>query len=149
MVTAKQLTAAVTAATAPASGSQGQSLVLHAGRAAVTAVEKASAQLGRIAELTRSEADLGSLKEYVDKWNQADLSPATCGLGKDKLPVMDNSGPRSTVQHFSRLKLAMKDFDTAWHDANANVVVSLLLKLQVFSLYRCRFSNFQLIDISS
>jgi hypothetical protein len=93
--------------------------VLHAGRAAVVAVEKASAQLGRIVELTRGEADLGSLREYVEKWNRADLSAATRGIGKDKLPVVDNSGPRSTVQHFSRLKRAMKEFDTAWHDPNA------------------------------
>lgn len=131
IITAQQLTAAVTAATAPPSGSQ--PLMLHAGRAAVSAGEKASAQLGRIVELTRGDADLGSLREYVEKWNRADLSPATCGLGKDKLPVVDNSGPRSTAQHLGRLRRAMKEFDTTWHDANANVVVSLLLP--TFFLY--------------
>ncbi|KAK1681696.1 hypothetical protein QYE76_042544 [Lolium multiflorum] len=89
-------------------------------------------QLGWIVELTCAEADLGSLKEYVDKWNRADLSAATCGIGKDKLPVVDNSGPRSTVQHFSRLKRAMKEFDTAWHDANANVVGTLDSRKQLF-----------------
>jgi hypothetical protein len=36
--------------------------VLHTGRAAVVAGEKASAQLGRIIELTRGNADLGPLK---------------------------------------------------------------------------------------
>ena len=60
----------------------------------------------------------------MEKWNRADLSTATCGLGRDKLPVVDASGPRSSVQHFGRLKRAMKEFDTAWHDANANMVVS-------------------------
>ncbi|KAK1649224.1 hypothetical protein QYE76_067029 [Lolium multiflorum] len=122
MITAQQLTSAVTAATTPPSGSQAQSLVMHASRAAVPAGEKASAQLGRIVQVTRDEADLGSLREYIEKWNRADLSPTTCGLGKDKLPIADNSGPRSTAQHLSRLKRAVKEFDTAWHDANANVV---------------------------
>ena len=112
----------VTAATSPSSGSQ--SLVLHAGRAAVAASEKASAQLGRITELNRGEVNLGPLLGYAEKWNQADLSPATRGLGKDKLPVADPSGPRSTAQHLSRLKHAIKEFDTAWHDASGNVVVS-------------------------
>ncbi|KAK1686025.1 hypothetical protein QYE76_046873 [Lolium multiflorum] len=130
ILTAQQLTAAVTAATAPPSGSQ--SLVLHAGRTAIVADEKASAQLGRIVELTRGEVDLGSLREYAEKWNRADLSPATRGLGKDKLPVVDNSGPRSTAQHLSRLKRAVKEFDTAWHDASANVVGTLDLRKQLF-----------------
>ncbi|KAK1614286.1 hypothetical protein QYE76_019803 [Lolium multiflorum] len=129
-ITAQQLTAAVTAATAPPSGSQGQSLVLHAGR--VSAGEKASAQLGRIVQVTRGEVDLGGLRESVEKWNRADLSPATCGLGKDKLPVVDNSGPRSTAQHLSRLKRAVKEFDTAWHDASANVVGTLDARKQLF-----------------
>ncbi|KAM0890762.1 hypothetical protein ACQ4PT_026848 [Festuca glaucescens] len=118
------------AATAPTSGSQ--SLVLHASRAAISAGERASAQLGRIVDLIRGDADLGSLREYVEKWNRADLSPATCGLGKDKLPVVDNSGPRSTAQHFGRLRRAMKEFDTAWHDANANVVGTLDSRKQIF-----------------
>jgi hypothetical protein len=72
---------------------------------------------------------LGLLREYADKWNRADLSPDTRGLGKGKLPVVDNYGPRSTTQHLGRLKRAVKDFDTAWHDASANVVVSSSLKL--------------------
>jgi hypothetical protein len=58
------------------------------------------------------------------------MSPATRGLGKDKLPVIDPAGPRSTGQHFIRLRRAVREFDTAWHDANANVVVS------------CTISNF-------
>jgi hypothetical protein len=112
----------VTTTTSPSSGSQ--SLVLHAGRAAVAAGETASAELGRITELNRGGADLGHLLDYAEKWNQADLSPATRGLGKDKLPVIDPAGPRSTGQHFSRLRRAVREFDTAWHDANTNVVVS-------------------------
>nr|XP_051210782.1 uncharacterized protein LOC127328206 [Lolium perenne] len=119
-LTAQQLAAVVTAVTSPSSGSQ--SLVLHASRAAVAASEKASAQLGRITELNRGEVNLGPLLEYIEKWNRADLSPATRGLGKDKLPVVDPSGPRSTAQHLSRLKRAVKEFDTAWHDASGNVV---------------------------
>nr|XP_051211442.1 actin cytoskeleton-regulatory complex protein pan-1-like [Lolium perenne] len=74
-VTAHQLGAAVTAVTAPPSGSQAQSMVLHVSRAAVAAGDKASAQLGRIVELTRGEVDPGSLREYAEKWNRVDLSP--------------------------------------------------------------------------
>nr|XP_051214812.1 uncharacterized protein LOC127332541 [Lolium perenne] len=118
-LTAQQIAAVVTAATAPSSGSQ--TLVLHAGRAAVVAAEMASAQVGRITEFHRPGADLGHLHDYAEKWNQADLTPATRGLGKDKLPVVDPSGPRSTGQHFGRLRRAAKDFDNAWHDASTNV----------------------------
>ncbi|KAK1653109.1 hypothetical protein QYE76_070914 [Lolium multiflorum] len=66
IITAQKLTAAVTAAMAPPSGSQGQYLVLHAGRVMVSAGEKASAQLGRIVQVTRGEVDLGGLREYVE-----------------------------------------------------------------------------------
>nr|XP_051197457.1 uncharacterized protein LOC127310867 [Lolium perenne] len=114
--------AVVSAASSPSSGSR--SLVLYAGRAALVAGETASAQLGRITELTRGGADLGHLADYAEKWNRAGLSPATLGLGKDKLPVIDPTGPRSTGQHFGRLRRAVKEFDTAWHDANHNVAVS-------------------------
>ncbi|XP_071682650.1 uncharacterized protein [Lolium perenne] len=86
--------AVVSATSSPSSGSR--SLVLHAGRAALVAGEMASAQLGRITELTRGGADLGHLADYAEKWNRADLSPATLGLGKDKLPVIDPTSPRST-----------------------------------------------------
>nr|XP_051190263.1 uncharacterized protein LOC127303587 [Lolium perenne] len=72
-LTAQQLDVVVTAATAPPSGSQ--ALTLHAGRAAVTASDKASAQLGRITELSRGEVSLGPLQAYAEKWNLADLSP--------------------------------------------------------------------------
>nr|XP_051211524.1 uncharacterized protein LOC127329017 [Lolium perenne] len=125
-----KLAAAVTAATSPPSGSQ--SLVLHASRTAIVAGEKASAQLGRIVELSRGEVDLGPLREYAEKWNRADLSVATRGLGKDKQPVVDNSGPRSTAQHLSRLKRVVKEFDTTWHDASANMVGTLDTRKQLF-----------------
>jgi hypothetical protein len=120
----------VTAATS--SPSDSQTLVLHVGRAAVAANEKASAQLGRITELNCGEVNLGPLLEYAEKWNLANLSPVTRGLGKDKLPVVDPSVPRSTTQHLRRLKRAVKEFDTAWHDASSNVVVSCTFKLQSF-----------------
>ncbi|KAK1617924.1 hypothetical protein QYE76_023441 [Lolium multiflorum] len=47
---------------------------------------------------------------------------ATRGLGKDRLPAPDPAGPRSTEEHFTRLKRAVKEFDSAWYDATANVV---------------------------
>jgi hypothetical protein len=126
-----------------------QSLVLHAGRAAVSASEKASAQLGRITELNRGEVSLGPLLEYAERWNSVDLSPATRGLGKDKLQVIDPSGQRSTAQHLSRLKHAVKEFNTAYHDASGNVVVSRTLQTSKLHLYICRFSIAHLTHISS
>nr|XP_051205206.1 uncharacterized protein LOC127318764 [Lolium perenne] len=108
-----------------------QPLTLHASRAAIVAGETASAQLGRITDFTRG-GELGHLLDYADKWNQADLSPATGSLGKDKLSVIYPSGPRSTIQHFSRLRRAVKEFDTAWHDTNNNVVSTMDARKQLF-----------------
>ncbi|KAK1625911.1 hypothetical protein QYE76_000226 [Lolium multiflorum] len=132
LVTAEQLTAAVKAATAPASGSQVQPLVLHTGRTAVAAGEKVSSQLGRVVELNRASANLGALQHLVDRWNLADLSDATLGVGKDGKAKLDPRGRRSTVQHISRLKHAIKEFDNAWHDANNNVLSVLDTRKQVF-----------------
>ena len=73
----------------------------------------------------------------MDRWNLADLTEATRGVGKDGKVVVDSRGPRSTVQHFGRLKQAMKEFDNAWHDANRNVLVSLIPELE--SSYRVIF----------
>ncbi|KAK1608457.1 hypothetical protein QYE76_032130 [Lolium multiflorum] len=129
-LTSRELTAVVTAASSPSSGPQ--SLVLHAGRAAVAVGETALAHLGRITELNRGGADLGHLLDYSKQWNQADLSPATHGLGKDKLPAIDPAGPRSTGQHFGRLLRAVKEFDTAWHDANNNGVSTLDARKRLF-----------------
>jgi hypothetical protein len=96
----------------------------HTGRVAREAGEKVSAQPGRITELNRGEVNLGPLLENAEKWNQAELSPATRGPGKDKLPVVVTSGSRSTAQHLSRLTRVAKEFDTTWHGASGNVVVS-------------------------
>nr|XP_051190671.1 uncharacterized protein LOC127303998 [Lolium perenne] len=123
------------AATAASSFSSGpQSLVLHVGRAAIVAGETASAQLGRITELTRGGAELGHLLDYAEKWNQSDESPATCGLGKHKMPVIDPAGPRSTGQHFSRLRHVVKELDNAWHDATNNVVVTAVPEASIEAL---------------
>ncbi|KAK1601201.1 hypothetical protein QYE76_018200 [Lolium multiflorum] len=129
-LTAQQLATVVNAATTPSSGSQ--KLVMHAGHAAVVASETASAQVGRITEFQRQGADLGHLLDYAEKWNRADLTPATRGLGKDKLSVVDPSGPRSTGQHFGWLRRAAKEFDNAWHDASSNVTSTLDTRKQLF-----------------
>ncbi|KAK1650894.1 hypothetical protein QYE76_068699 [Lolium multiflorum] len=99
-----------------------QPLVLHAGPAAMVVQDKPSGLLGRIVELKRGGQDLGPLLPYAQRWNDADISAATRGLGKDRLPAPDPAGPRSTEEHFSRLKRAVKEFDSAWYDATANVV---------------------------
>ncbi|KAK1630479.1 hypothetical protein QYE76_004794 [Lolium multiflorum] len=87
-----------------ASASGPRSLVLHTGPAAVVAGERATGLLGRITELKREGKELGHLLDYAEKWNQADVSAATRGVGKDRLPVIDPAGPRSTEEHFMRLK---------------------------------------------
>ncbi|KAK1629372.1 hypothetical protein QYE76_003687 [Lolium multiflorum] len=66
-----------------------QPLVLHVGPAAVVVQEKPSGLLGRIVELKREGKDLGHLLPYAQKWNDADISAATRGLGKDRLPAPD------------------------------------------------------------
>ncbi|KAK1666227.1 hypothetical protein QYE76_054386 [Lolium multiflorum] len=99
-----------------------QPLVLHTGPAAMTVQDKPSGLLGRIVELKRGGQDLGPLLPYAQRWNAADISAATRGLGKDRLPAPDPAGPRSTEEHFTRLKRAVKEFDSAWYDATANVV---------------------------
>jgi hypothetical protein len=103
-----------------------QSLTLHAGRAAVAVSERISAQIGRIVELNRGAANLGSLQKYVDEWNLSDMTEATLGLCKDGQPVVDSRGPRKTVQHMYRLKRSMREFDNAWHDVDKSVHVSFL-----------------------
>nr|XP_051202484.1 uncharacterized protein LOC127316106 [Lolium perenne] len=83
-------------ATASGTATSGsQQLALHAGRAAVAAGETATGLLGQITELTRGGHELGHLREYAEKWNRADVSAATRGLGKDWLPAIDPAGPRS------------------------------------------------------
>ncbi|KAM0901505.1 hypothetical protein ACQ4PT_019952 [Festuca glaucescens] len=120
-ITVEQLSGAVEATAAQPTGSQ--ALTLHAGRAAIAAGEKVSAQLGRIVELNRGEANLGALQWYVDKWNTSDMTETTLGVGKDRNVVIDTRGPRNTVQHLVRLKHAVREFDNAWHDANNNVLL--------------------------
>ncbi|KAK1660620.1 hypothetical protein QYE76_048779 [Lolium multiflorum] len=119
-ITAEQLSGAVQAAVTPAASSQ--SLTLHAGRAAVAVREKVSAQIGRIIELNRGEANMGTLQRYVDEWNTSNMTEATLGMGKDGKVVLDTCGPRNTVQHLARLKRAVREFDNSWHDINKNVL---------------------------
>ncbi|KAK1605603.1 hypothetical protein QYE76_029276 [Lolium multiflorum] len=110
-------------ATASGTSSAGpQQLTLHGGRAAVAAGGKPFVVLGRITELKREGRDLGHLLPYAEKWNAADVSAATRGLGKDRLPALDPSGPRCTEEHFMRLRRAVKELDNAWHDATNNMV---------------------------
>ena len=122
-VTAEQLSGALQATVGQATSSR--ALTLHTSRAAASIGEKISAQTGRITELNRGEANLGSLQRYADKWNISDITEATLGLGKDGLPVVDARGPKNTVQHMHRLKKCMREFDNAWYDVDKNVLVSL------------------------
>ncbi|KAK1682770.1 hypothetical protein QYE76_043618 [Lolium multiflorum] len=115
-----------------ATASSPQPLVLHTGPAAIMVGEKATGLLGRITELKREGRELGHLLDYAEKWNQADVSAATRGVGKDRLPIVDPAGPKSTEEHFMRLKRAVREFDNAWHDATSNVVSTADARKQLF-----------------
>ncbi|KAK1604510.1 hypothetical protein QYE76_028183 [Lolium multiflorum] len=60
---------------------------------------------------------------YAQKWNAADMTPATRGLGKDRLPAPDPVGDRSSEEHFMRLRSAVKELDSAWYDSTNNLMV--------------------------
>ncbi|KAK1687031.1 hypothetical protein QYE76_047879 [Lolium multiflorum] len=107
-------------------------VVLHVGPAAAAVQDKPTGLLGRIVELKRAGKDLGHLLPYAQKWNEADISASTRGLGKDRLPAPDPAGPRSTEEHFTRLKRAVKEFDSAWYDATNNVVSTADARKQLF-----------------
>ncbi|KAK1663543.1 hypothetical protein QYE76_051702 [Lolium multiflorum] len=83
-------------------------------------------------ELKREGKELGHLLDYAEKWNQADVSAATRGVGKDRLPIIDPAGPRCTEEHFIRLKRAVKEFDNAWHDVTSNAVSTADARKQLF-----------------
>ncbi|KAK1628151.1 hypothetical protein QYE76_002466 [Lolium multiflorum] len=112
-------------ATAPSASSAGQQpLVLHVSKAAKDTVAKATGLLGRITEFKRRGQDLGHLMPYAQKWNAADITPATRGLGKDRLPAPDPVGNRSSEEHFTRLRCAVKELDSAWYDATNNLMLT-------------------------
>ncbi|KAK1619671.1 hypothetical protein QYE76_025188 [Lolium multiflorum] len=101
-------------ATAPSAPSGGQQpLVLHVSKAARDTATKATGLLGRITEFQRRGQDLGHLLPYAQKWNAADMTPATRGLGKDRLPAPDPVGDQSSEEHFMRLHIAVKELDSA------------------------------------
>ncbi|KAK1683706.1 hypothetical protein QYE76_044554, partial [Lolium multiflorum] len=111
-----------TASSAPSGGQQ--PLVLHVSKAAKSASMKATGLLGRITEFQRQGRDLGHLLPYAQKWNAADITPATRGMGKDRLPAPDPVGDRSSEEHFMRLRAAVKELDSAWYDSTNNLTVT-------------------------
>ncbi|KAK1610988.1 hypothetical protein QYE76_034661 [Lolium multiflorum] len=111
-----------TASNAPSGGQQ--PLVLHVSKAASAASKKATGLLGRITEFQRRGQDLGHLLPYAQKWNAADMTPATHGMGKDRLPAPDPVGDRSSEEHFMRLRCAVKELDSAWYDATNNLMLT-------------------------
>jgi hypothetical protein len=123
--------------------------VLHVSKAARDTATKATGLLGRITEFKRRGQDLGHLLPYAQKWNAADVTPATRGLGKDRLPAPDPVGDRSSEEHFTRLRCAVKELDSAWYDATNNLMVrstnfSQLLPVSLlpdlfYLLVSCRF----------
>ncbi|KAK1691918.1 hypothetical protein QYE76_008615 [Lolium multiflorum] len=83
-----------TASSAPSGGQQ--PLVLHVSKAARDTATKATGLLGHITEFQRRGRNLGHLLPYAQKWNAADMTPATRGLGKDRLP-RDPVGDRAKL----------------------------------------------------
>ncbi|KAK1643563.1 hypothetical protein QYE76_061368 [Lolium multiflorum] len=120
--TSKLIKGKATASSAPSGGQQ--PLVLHVAKAAKDTATKATGLLGRITEFQRKGRDLGHLLPYAQKWNAADMTPATRGLGKDRLPAPDPVGDRSSEEHFMRLRSAVKELDSAWYDATNNLMLT-------------------------
>ncbi|KAK1619153.1 hypothetical protein QYE76_024670 [Lolium multiflorum] len=120
--TSKLIKGKATASSAPSGGQQ--PLVLHVSKAARDTATKATGLLGRITEFQRQGRDLGHLLPYAQKWNAADMTPATRGLGKDRLPAPDPVGDRSSEEHFMRLRSAVKELDSAWYDATNNLMLT-------------------------
>ncbi|KAK1604951.1 hypothetical protein QYE76_028624 [Lolium multiflorum] len=120
--TSKLIKGKATASNAPSGGQQ--PLVLHVSKAARDTATKATGLLGRITEFQRRGRDLGHLLPYAQKWNTADMTPATRGLGKDRLPAPDPVGDRSSEEHFMRLRSAVKELDSAWYDATNNLMLT-------------------------
>ncbi|KAK1693858.1 hypothetical protein QYE76_010555 [Lolium multiflorum] len=109
----------------PGTSSAGQQpLVLHVSKAAQNTVAKATGLLGRITDFKRRGQDLGHLMPYAQKWNAADVTPATRGLGKDRQPAPDPIGNRSAEEHFTRLRCAVKELDSSWYDATNNLMLT-------------------------
>ncbi|KAK1618313.1 hypothetical protein QYE76_023830 [Lolium multiflorum] len=120
--TSKLIKGKATASSAPSGGQQ--PLVLHVAKAAKDTATKATGLLGRITEFQRQGRDLGHLLPYAQKWNAADMTPATRGLGKDRLPAPDPVGDRSSEEHFMRLRSAVKELDSAWYDSTNNLMLT-------------------------
>ncbi|KAK1669875.1 hypothetical protein QYE76_058034 [Lolium multiflorum] len=108
-----------TASNAPSGGQQPWPHVSKGRRC-----RKGHRPLGRITEFQRRGRDLGHLLPYAQKWNAADMTPATRGLGKDRLPAPDPVGDRSSEEHFMRLRSAVKELDSAWYDATNNLMLT-------------------------
>ena len=144
--TSKLIKGKATASNVPSGGPQ--PLVLHASRAASAASEKATGLLGRITEFKREGRELGHLLPYAEKWNAADMSPVTRGMGKDRLPLPDPAGDRSSEEHFMRLRRAVKELDSAWYDSTSNLMVSPTNSLQLFSVFPC-FRIFSIFFLTS
>lgn len=83
---------------------------------------------------------------YAEKWNDADVSAATRGLGKDRLSTPNPAGPRCSEEHFMRLRRAVKELDSAWYDATNNMMVSFTKPFFDFSIY-AGFSFFRILSI--
>ncbi|KAK1641986.1 hypothetical protein QYE76_059791 [Lolium multiflorum] len=73
-------------------------VVLHVGPAAIAAQDKPTGLLGRIVDLKRAGKDLGHLLPYAQKWNEADISASTRGLGRIAFrhQILPGLGPRRT-----------------------------------------------------
>jgi hypothetical protein len=122
-----QLSGALQASMAAASGSK--ALTLYTSKAAASVNDKLVLHISRIMERTWSEDSLGSLEQYADTWNDADLTDVTSGLGKDAQPTIDPRGCLPIIKQFGRLKRCMRDTDTAWYDVERNVMVSIYSEL--------------------
>ncbi|KAM0874320.1 hypothetical protein ACQ4PT_037516 [Festuca glaucescens] len=129
-ITPSQLSGALQASMAPPSGSK--AITIHVSKAAASINDKLVLHTGRITERTRSEDSLGSIEQYADAWNNADLTEVTSGLGKDDQPAIDPRGRLPIIKHLARLKRCLRDTDMAWYDVDKSVTEVLEARKKLY-----------------
>ncbi|KAK1629614.1 hypothetical protein QYE76_003929 [Lolium multiflorum] len=79
---------------------------------------------GSCASSRRSpEARIWGTFALRQKWNAADITPATAAWARTG-PAPDPIGNRSSEEHFTRLRCAVKELDSAWYDATNNLMLT-------------------------
>nr|XP_051202162.1 uncharacterized protein LOC127315742 [Lolium perenne] len=103
--------------------------------AASAASKKATSLLGRITKFQREGRELGHLLPYAEKWNAADMTPATCGIGKDRMPAPDPAeleeaakALKAVEDKAARLEAERKEYDRLITQTDAHAFPTQLFR---------------------